>query len=311
MRAFRWSALLAIAAVACSDPEAPGHESDTAVSPALDAGAGLNAARASLLAADRAASAAAVSRGVTAGILASMTQDAYFLFPGEAIVKGKTAARAILAVNFDAKSKMPWKPLFADVSADARTGYTFGTLEITQDGGHVAFGKYITSWKKAGSGEWKIEALDLVFYLHDVTQSQVFPRPAHVELGPPVSETVVERTLLRTDARFAKAAGEIGEAEAFRKFADENATTMGNPDFLVGRHVIFKAHQGGDPADKLTWTPAFAGTGPAGDLGFTVGNAVFTVGATGQTFHSKYLTIWHRLPSGAWKYVQDGGSSAP
>jgi ketosteroid isomerase-like protein len=52
----------------------------------------------------------------------------------------------------------------------------------------------------------------------------------------------------------------------------------------------------------------------AGDLGFTVGNAVFTsVREDGAPVvrHSKYLTVWKRQRDGTWRFVVDGGNTRP
>ena len=55
--------------------------------------------------------------------------------------------------------------------------------------------------------------------------------------------------------------------------------------------------------------PLVGGFGPRGDLGWTVGN--FASQVDGQAFHGKYMTVWQKEKTGAWKFVQDGGSGNP
>jgi ketosteroid isomerase-like protein len=62
------------------------------------------------------------------------------------------------------------------------------------------------------------------------------------------------------------------------------------------------------------WRPVAGGVAKSGDLGFTVGNAVFTGRREdgGQVVrYSKYLTVWKKQHDGDWRYVVDGGSARP
>ncbi len=52
----------------------------------------------------------------------------------------------------------------------------------------------------------------------------------------------------------------------------------------------------------------------AGDLGFTVGNAVFTgerEDGARILRYSKYLTVWKKQRDGSWRFVVDGGNDRP
>ena len=51
----------------------------------------------------------------------------------------------------------------------------------------------------------------------------------------------------------------------------------------------------------------------SGDLADTVGTATYTFddGTAHEQFYSKYLTVWIREASGAWRWLLDGGSSSP
>lgn len=53
---------------------------------------------------------------------------------------------------------LSWEPVWADVSADGSIGYTTGPWEFRptgKDGDPVAFGQYVTVWKKQKDGEFR------------------------------------------------------------------------------------------------------------------------------------------------------------
>jgi ketosteroid isomerase-like protein len=64
----------------------------------------------------------------------------------------------------------------------------------------------------------------------------------------------------------------------------------------------------------LAWTPALTRSTASGDLGWSMGNALYTIvdnGAVVFQSPSKYLTVWARQPDGRWKFILDGGNSRP
>jgi ketosteroid isomerase-like protein len=58
-------------------------------------------------------------------------------------------------------------------------------------------------------------------------------------------------------------------------------------------------------AGRLDWAPI--ASGKSGDLGFTVGKATFTAARPQDSWHSTYVTIWHRQADGSWKVLFDTG----
>jgi ketosteroid isomerase-like protein len=316
MRTIGWVIVIAIGAGACADPQGVQDlQSDTpAAAPALARGAGLDiqAARAALLAADQAFGARLTAPNLTAGVLAGLAANAYLLFPGENLAQGHAAAEAIFGANFDAGSAFVWQPALADVSADGEIGYSFGAFEFTEDAAHVFWGKYISAWRKQSDGRWLIEAFSLSFYRNPAGALPAnFPHPLDNGRGPftPVDVAAEEQALLDVDAAFSQASVDLGQAEAFKRYADPHAIVLGNPDFIIGRKAIFEAREGSEPGTVLSWTPQIAEVGPLGDLGFTIGTYLFT--APGVESNGKYLTIWRKSASGTWRFVQDGGNVNP
>jgi ketosteroid isomerase-like protein len=316
MRTIGWLVVIALGAGACADPEGmQDMQSGTnAAAPAFARGPGVDiqAERAALLAADQTFGAGLAAPNLTAGVVAGLADDAYLLFPGENLVQGPAAAAAIFTANFDAGSAFVWQPALADVSADGEIGYSFGTFEFTEDGAHIFWGKYISAWRKQSDGRWLIEAFAPVFYRNPAGALPAnFPHPLGNGRGPftPVDVVAEEQALLAVDAAFSQASVDLGQAEAFKLYADPHAIVLGNPDFIIGRKAIFESREGGAPGTVLSWTPAIADVGPLGDLGFTIGSYLFT--APGVASNGKYLTIWRKAANGAWQFVQDGGSVSP
>ena len=315
MRTIGWLVVIAIGAGACADPQGVQdlQSGSTAESPEFARGPGIDiqAERAALLSADQAFGAGLAAPNLTAGVGAGLADNAYLLFPGENLVQGPAAAEAIFAANFDAGSAFVWHPALADVSADGEIGYSFGTFEFTEDGTHIFWGKYISAWRKQADGHWLIEAFNPVFYRLPAGELPAnFPHPLDNGRGPftPVDVAAEEQRLLAVDAAFSQASVDLGQAEAFKQYADPHAIVLGNPDFIIGRKAIFEAREGG-AGTVLSWTPMIAEVGPLGDLGFTIGTYLFT--APGVASNGKYLTIWRKSANGTWRYVQDGGSVSP
>lgn len=61
-----------------------------------------------------------------------------------------------------------------------------------------------------------------------------------------------------------------------------------------------------DPAKELRWEPVASGLAPAGDLGFTVGEAHIVDGDR-TTWYGAYVTIWQRQADGTWRVLFDTG----
>src|SRR4029077_9348214 len=85
------------------------------------------------------------------------------------------------------------------------------------------------------------------------------------------------RTLLGVDSAFAAASVARGAGAAFGEYAALHAVSLGGgKDFVVGRDAIRKVQTRSAQGQVLDWKAAMGGVGPGADLGWTVGDYVFT-----------------------------------
>ena len=265
--------------------------------------------RNALLAADRAYA--------RAGLLAAFSDDAAYLHPRAPLIRGKEAIRAFLDTTFrPGRATLTWSPVFADVSSDGTRGYTYGWTRVTThgDGGAplVERGKYLACWRKAGDGPWHITA-----YVRNAVDSatSLAPPPQRSAPTPARLGPADPAELLRADAAFAAASLAQGARAAFLAFAAENAVTLsGGGAVRYGRQAIGASFDGTPAGAILEWAPVLADVAGTGDLGCTVGDAVFTVPGTDGTArrnYAKYVTVWKRQPDGEWRFVADAGNARP
>jgi len=254
--------------------------------------------RDALLAADRTLAQRTSSLGLVGGFLPALTSGAAYLHPGAPLLRGSERIRAFLAS--DTLEKVTWSPVFADVSADGRLGYSYGFVHA--DGKR---GKYLACWQKdTDRGAWHVVAYArsrTVPVTDSVTAVDATP-PA------PVRGRANAAELMTADSAFAAMSVAQGAKAAFVAFAAEDAISFGGgPQMNRGRTEIGAAFDGFPSGAVLAWWPVGAAIAESGDLGCTIGEAAI------ESLHqySKYLTIWKRQRDGSWKFVADGGNARP
>lgn len=253
--------------------------------------------RDALLAADRTLSARTASLGMVDGFLPGLTGGGAYLHPGAPLLRGSETIRMFLQSS-DTLEKLTWSPVFADVSADGRLGYSYGF--VRSDGKR---GKYLACWQKEREG-WRVVA-----YARSRTVP-VTDSIAAVNVVPsaPVRGRADPAQLISADSLFAAMSVSQGAKPAFLAFAAEDAISFGGgPQLNRGRAAIGAAFDGFPSGAVLAWWPVGAAIAESGDLGCTIGEA--TIESLHQ--YSKYLTIWKRQKDGSWKFVADGGNARP
>jgi ketosteroid isomerase-like protein len=309
--------LTAVVAVGCRGSRVPGSPFAGAslLAPLSDA----EAAHDALLRADLGRSDSVVQLGIARGLAANFTSDVVYLRGGLPIVRGRSAAQAIIAAeSLAGPVAVRWQPVRAEASRDGRSGYSYGYTVIGSGTGaapSLRMDRYIAFWRREGDA-WQIAAY---------AETYGAPPPALTMPAEAADSALADVPMRRTrgpleemraaDDEFASTAVKLGTGRAFGAFAAANAQIFSTPgEFITGPDAIAQAFGPTTEDSKLVWHPIMGEVARSGDLGFTVGNAVFTgkdIDGTPQVRYSKYLTVWKRQHDGSWRYVVDGGNARP
>ena len=277
------------------------------------------AAHDELLRADLGRADSVVRRGLPDGLSASFTDDVVFLRGGLPVVRGRAAARAIVASeSLGTGFAVRWQPVRAEASRDGKSGYSYGyTIVSTSTGAVPAIrvDRYIAYWRLLPVG-WRIAAYAETYGAPPAPIELPQEATPSVLADVPMSRRAGALEAIRSaDVDFSKDASKFGTGEAFGRYAASDAQIFSAPgEFISGPGAISQSF--GPPTEKnsLVWHPVHGEVSEAGDLGFTVGNAVFTgerEDGARIVQYSKYLTVWKKQRDGGWRYVVDGGSARP
>jgi ketosteroid isomerase-like protein len=309
--------LLAGAAMACQDSAAPRESASPALSEAsVAAQLDLRVERASLAAAGNALSSALGTQGVAAALDAAFADDVLLLSPRVNVLSGRAAAGTFLTSDPLAPSALQWSVEIAEVSNDGTQGYTWSEGSATYDFGTGALARpsfFLTYWRRAAVGEdWTVAGL--VISLGGPSTGGIpagfgTPDTKHRRNFPNTQVTEQRAQILSVDAAFSATSVAQGSGPAFEQFAAPNAIGVGGGQYIFGPAALGEAFTS-DPTDVISWVPRFSDAAASGDLGFSVGEATFDFGPAG-TFYSKYLTVWQKQDTGAWRYVADLGNNRP
>ena len=262
-----------------------------------------------------------VSRlGFASGLASNFASDVVYLRGGLPVIRGRSAALAIVAAeSLSSGTAVRWQPVRAEASADGRSGYSYGYTiygtAASTSAPTIRVDRYISFWRREAGG-WRISAYAETYGAPP--PALVLPREAaaSVVADVPLSRARGPLEQVRAaDTAFSALAQRVGTGRAFGDFAAENAQIFSTPgEFITGPRAISESFGPSGSSGALVWHPIAAEVARSGDLGVTVGNAVFTGRREdgGQVVrYSKYLTVWKKQHDGSWRYVVDGGSARP
>jgi ketosteroid isomerase-like protein len=208
----------------------------------------------------------------------------------------------------DKRPWLSWYPAVAQMAAAGDLGYTSGPWEFRpdiNDAKAVAFGNFLTVWKRQADGSFKF-AIDLGTgnpQPNPVAPPWQLPqsfRQASSRRGVEVpTET---EALLQREREFSNASATRGAHKAFAAYAaDDVRVFRNNQQPFVGKTNASAAL----PASGIVWTwqPAFADVSQSGDLGYSYGSYRLANDAT-NVETGNYYRIWQKQGN-AWKVVAD------
>jgi ketosteroid isomerase-like protein len=277
-------------------------------------------ARDSLLAVDAARGDAATRQGISGAAAEWMDSNVVYLRTGAPIVYGRTAAVAIVGDAAPERIAYQWRPLGGGLSRDGRGGYTFGmatTAAPNAEGAPIVrSAHYVAFWRRGADGIWRIAAYA------DVGGRALAGNGAvpSAELPPALSlprghRADAAREVRQADSAFALAADLEGTGIAFARYVAPHGVVFAGSEIVMGADAVkavFDEQQ--RTGGTLNWRPVYADAADSGDLGFSVGEYVFTgrgINGTVVQRFGKYLTIWRKLSGDDWRFVVDGGNMSP
>jgi len=210
---------------------------------------------------------------------------------------------------------LAWHPIFAAVSRAGDMGYTTGPWQYKKDikdAKPVAFGNFMTVWKKQADGSWKF-ALDLgISNPEPKSPATVWQPPESSQGGghfKRANREAERAALLSTDREFSKASEEQGARPAFLLFAASDVRLFRNDKFpFVGKMAAADALV--PLTSEWTWKPSFADVSVSADLGYTYG--IYELREKTGTVSEKgnYARVWKKVGD-AWKLVIDVADPLP
>lgn len=271
------------------------------------------AARNTLLSADSALSTAA-NHSLHDALAAGADDSVVMLMPALALIVGRDAVLAAIdSLNAVTNRTMSWRPIRAELSADGSRGYSYGygrRVARSDTLTSVAPIQYLSFWKR-DAGTWKLEAWMISAGGADAPATAP---PACAHPSPPAylahADSGAIATVRAADLDFSARSVKAGAGPAFAEFVAPDGASIGTgaTEITCGAEAVAQSLDALGPG-VLTWEPRAADAAPSGDLAFTSGDA--TIHGDHGLAYSKYLTVWKRSADGTWRFVADGGNSAP
>jgi len=251
-------------------------------------------------------------RGVRPAFLAYIADDGILFRPFA--VNGKQWFKEHPAPASEKRPLLSWQPTFADISLATDMGYTTGPWQFKADINDekpVAWGNFLTVWKKQADNSWKF-VIDLGIsnpqpdHLDPAWQAPPYDGPIR---GGSVAGKALKKGLLDFEREFSKDSATRGAQSAFQKYAAAEVRLFRNgKQPFVGKGNALEGLP--DDNTEWTWTPAFADMSSSHDLGYTYGTYQLIRKDTGERIETgNYYRIWkeqHGITGGRdWKVVTD------
>jgi ketosteroid isomerase-like protein len=248
----------------------------------------------------------AADKGTREAFVAFIADDGVLFRP--AAVNGKQWFKEHPQPASDKRPLLSWYPAVAGVARAGDMGYSTGPWEFkrdTHDAKSVAWGHFLTIWKKQANGEWKF-AIDLGISNPQPSQAEApWAAPKDykaTKLPKGITVPVSNDALLARDREFSRATLKRGTRAAFTDFAAADVRLYRDEKFpIAGREQAAAALPASTNA--WTWEPIAGDVSSSDDLGYTYGTYQLTSG--GKVIESgNYYRIWKK-DGGRWKVLFD------
>ncbi len=257
-----------------------------------------------LIESERSFSKASAEQGIRDAFLSYLADDAVIFRPNP------IAAKPFYLNREKTPGLLTWEPEYANISLAGDLGYTTGPYEFRKNkdakkaDGH---GHYVSIWKKQSDGSWRVvidcgiahPKADTLFILNESLTKTTRPSPRILAKDELMSE---QQKLLETDIANLKSISDLGIAQAFLDYGDDQARYYRMNAFpIIGKENIMSSMY--SQPGHISGKPITAEIAVSGDLGYTYGLSKLMTDA--ETKANSYLRIWKKKPDGKWKVVLD------
>lgn len=207
---------------------------------------------------------------------------------------------------------LTWYPSFADISGAGDMGMTTGPWEFRQkslEEQPVAFGAFMTVWRKQADGSWKF-AIDFgISYDKPDAPAAAWQLPANFNRSKTEAKADAAKEqagLLALEQKFSKASEAQGFAKAFINYAADDVRILREGmQPVVGFKEASSALALKTGTRPLSWQPVKAEVASSGDMGFTYGSFMLESKAKGEvSMTGNYVRVWKKQ-GGKWRVIMD------
>jgi ketosteroid isomerase-like protein len=204
----------------------------------------------------------------------------------------------------DKGHQLVWRPIFATIASSAELGVTTGPWEMRKsatDETPIAFGQFVSVWKKQGDNSWKM----IVDVGIDHPQPTESPGEAQLSLPDAVSGTPAElenKEQVFTNALRADAAAAVlaSASDGIRVLRENSFPAVGK---AAAKPILASEH------DEVTRKVSGGGMSASHDLAYRYGS--YARGRGNAIEPGYYLTIWQTDHNRDWKIIVDLQKQAP
>ncbi|HET9486533.1 MAG TPA: nuclear transport factor 2 family protein [Chryseosolibacter sp.] len=255
----------------------------------------------SLVQAEKAFMQMAQTRNTRDAFLYFLTDDAITASPGQGPRKGKQH----LKERAPDDSWLSWTPAFSDLAASGDFGYNTGPWEFRQkrtDEEPVAFGQFVSLWKKDERGEWKV-ALDVGISHKKPTGTYAWSAST---IDPETyGSTPSDRSVIfGVEREFIKSITQRGEHAYPGRLSEEVRLFRSGQEPRTGRENALEFLK--ESKQKVTYRLVGGDIAPSGDMACLYGEATVERRQNGTPEISKhtYVRFWKK-EDGDWRIVVD------
>jgi ketosteroid isomerase-like protein len=247
----------------------------------------------------------ATEKGIRDSFLAFIAEDGILFRP--TAVNGKQ----FLEKQQPRPGYLTWQPAYADISGAGDMGMTTGPWQFREKGPDdqpVAFGTFMTVWRKQPDGFWRF-AIDFGISHDQPSEMPVWQLPANFNRSKSSAKTDAAKeqsALMGLEATFSQAAEAGGFPKAFINYAADDVRILREGMLpIVGFKEASAALALKTGTRPLTWQPIKAEVASSGDMGFTYGGYELKGKTASEAAErGNYVRVWKKI-GGKWRVIMD------